>query len=176
MTRCFVAVDIEPHIQALIAELQRELPPGLRLVEPHQVHLTLKFLGEVPRERVPALIERLKEVEPRLLKLETTRLGTFSHVLWLGVRLTKGLAQLQQEVARASRPFALHDPRPYKPHLTIARFGTKPESLDERRVAARWRAEGFTLYESTMGPQGVVYEALAHFRRRDFAGTTSNAI
>jgi len=171
--RLFVALDISESLRARLEALRSQLLPlaSLRLVDPESMHLTLKFLGEVPDAKLDKVKTALASVAFSPVKLQTTRLGTFSHVLWLGLRINKELAQLQQRVQRVVREFTTHDPRSYRPHLTLARF--ERLALDEQRRLERlirttrlnekWKAEAFTLYNSRLTPQGPAYMPFARF-------------
>ncbi len=176
LMRLFVALEISDELRGALEALRSRLLPltSLRLVDPEQLHLTLKFLGEVPEEKVHKVVAELEKINFSPVKLETTRMGTFPHVLWLGVRLTKELAQLQQGVARAVRPFTTHDPRSYKPHLTLARFrALRPDErarldrvVKSARLRERWKADAFILYQSELTSDGPVYTAVKRFGGR----------
>jgi 2'-5' RNA ligase len=174
--RLFIALDLSEELKKKLALLEEGLSSchSLRFVQPENVHLTLKFLGEVRDEKLGKVKETLSGVRFGGVKLSTTRIGTFPGVLWLGVRLGSDLAQLQQQVQRAVLPFAMRDPRPYKPHLTVARFQSltsqEREIVDgvvrEKRIEVSWKTDSFTLYRSTLTSQGPVYEELAVFGAR----------
>jgi len=172
LMRLFVALEISDELRGALETLRLKLLPltALRLVDPEQIHLTLKFLGEVPDEKLAQVQAALAPVAFAPVTLETTRLGSFPHVLWLGVKLNKELAQLQQGVARAVRPFTTHDPRSYKPHLTLARFATlRPDEqarlplVKTERLHTRWKADVFVLYRSELTPHGPIYTEVKEF-------------
>ncbi|MBR9692663.1 RNA 2',3'-cyclic phosphodiesterase [Candidatus Woesearchaeota archaeon] len=174
--RLFVALNISPELEQALDKLGKELHSldSLRLAK--HIHLTLKYLGEVPDEKLPKVQEALSEIEFSTIKLQTTKLGTFPRVLWLGIKLNKELAQLQKHIQRAVRPWAMNDPRSYKPHLTIARFQhlTAEEGdilkniVKEKRIEQKWKAESFVLYKSTLTPQGPLYQQMAKFGTNTF--------
>src|SRR5512140_1138341 len=132
MLRSFIAVEIPPQIQSPIAQslasLQKALPrPLIRWVAAQNVHLTLKFLGDVS----PANLERIADA----LKLEAAAHTRFSmsvsgigafpnprraRVLWIGLNAPPSLASLQRsvEAVAASLGYAVED-RPFSPHLTV---------------------------------------------------------
>lgn len=171
--RLFVAIDIGHEVREEIEKLRSKLMPlqSLKLVFPENIHLTLKYLGEVKEEKVEKVKNALSEVAFSDFKLETTRLGGFPKIFWLGVKLTKDLAQLREHVQRAMKPFAMHDPRSYKPHLTLARFNTLSpyEQKHLQRIVKsiwirkKWKVEDFILYKSTMTHDGPVYDIIARF-------------
>jgi 2'-5' RNA ligase len=171
--RLFVAIDIPHEVREELERLRARLMPfqSLQLVFPENIHLTLKYMGEVQEAKLEKVKRALASVAFSDFKLETTKLGMFPKVFWLGVKLTKDLAQLQQAVERSVREFTTHDPRSYKPHLTLARFSRL--SPGERNglqqlmkriwIRKKWKVESFTLYKSEMTRDGPVYTAMARF-------------
>jgi 2'-5' RNA ligase len=182
--RAFVAVELSPEVtgvlQGLVQALRQEGLPSLRLVRPEGVHLTLKFLGEVPAlltEKIAvALDQAVTGVSPFQTQLHG--LGGFPsleapRVLWVG--LGDDLAPLQslfRAVEGALRPLGLPaEERPFTPHLTLARLrdGTPPQERRRagealRRLAgqeqAPLRVEGVSLMRSVLRPEGAVYTRL----------------
>lgn len=185
MLRLYMSVDPPPaavdHLRAVVGELavSRANAPGrsTRVADPHQWHLTVAFLGEVPAERVPAATEamaRAAAATPEPIRLRLAGGGRFGRgtftVLWAGVggdlaafRLFAG--GLRRELRRARLP---HDRRPLRPHLTIARPGDRVSAAgitaDLHRLRAyegpQWRVERVHLMRSELGPQPV-YTRLA---------------
>ena len=173
--RLFVAIDVSDSIKEHLSYLQRSIDyPGLRLVSPKNIHLTLNFLGE--QENYESIIAKLKEIsfESFTLKLET--LGYFPHaekprVIWAGLEDNKELAKLQRSVDLLFTP-----QESFKPHLTIARF--KKKSLEKERAAIMkavdelsikhltFKVNSFKLYKSTLTPLGPVYEVLEAFKAK----------
>jgi 2'-5' RNA ligase len=175
--RLFIALDISDELRESLEQLRPQLLPftSMRLVDPENTHLTLKYLGEVPEEKLPKVIEALKELPFEPVRIQTTKLGTFPKVLWLGVKLNKELAQLHQHIQRAVKPWAMYDPRPYKPHLTLARFPHLPKDqhfklqrLLKKRIEKKWKAEEFILYSSELTPHGPIYKRQAVFLPGDY--------
>ncbi|MEO2241379.1 MAG: RNA 2',3'-cyclic phosphodiesterase [Euryarchaeota archaeon] len=132
--RAFISIDIEEdEVIDRIQELQDRLKASgadLKLVEPENVHLTLKFLGDIPESRVSEVVEAMERaadtVEPFTLRLKG--LGVFPNirhirVVWVGVDEgadeTKAMAAvLEDELGR--RGFR-RERRDFVPHVTIAR-------------------------------------------------------
>ena len=177
--RLFVAVEPSQACRALLARAQATIAerfPRLRVrwQPAANLHLTLAFLGHVDDARVDACAERVDRVAGahRPFDLTTTRLGAFPSplrpsVLWLGVRAdpADALAHLQRDVAAAFRDVR-SDPKPFRPHLTLARVkglgGTpRPElaeglaQLPADQVA--WRVAEIVLFESRLAPEGAVH-------------------
>lgn len=183
--RLFVAVDLDDGARGAAARVARELSRRLALkpgtaritwVALENVHLTIRFLGEVDDDRVPALRQALGEpMRVPAFVASLAGAGAFPpsgppRVVWLGV--VGGAAELgavHNEVSARLRPFGFEpDDRPYTAHLTIGRVreARGPAGAEVRRaletvdVAARWRVEHVTVYESRLSPQGPVYAAL----------------
>ena len=187
--RLFVAVDLTADAKAaIVAEQKRvaaalgESRSGLRLVKPDQIHLTLLFLGEVPDQRVSAVIEAISiGIEVTAFELVLGGSGVFPargapRVLWIGVTAgTTSLARVQQIVAARARGLEIpFDDRPFNPHLTIGRWrrgdaGRKARDRSARpgeyssasRLASVWVTRA-TLYQSRLSSSGPEYTALAH--------------
>lgn len=143
---------------------------GGKPVAPGHLHLTLLFLGNVPDERLEAVATAAGALRVPPFELSLDRYGWFeaAQVLWLGCRepppelrpLAGELAHLMTEVA-GLRP----DPRPFHPHVTLARKVRNPPELDAPRSVA-WPVRGFALVESVTDPGGATYSVLQEFPRR----------
>jgi len=112
--------------------------PGMRWVPQERWHVTLAFLGEVDSDRIPRLIEGLQSVaadHAPLTALTLADAGTFRGSLWLGVHPTERHSpadHLARGVQRAMRAAGIAvERRPWRAHLTIARWRSSPE-LDRR--------------------------------------------
>lgn len=184
--RLFVAVELDGHAQGALSRLQHDLQrhhlSGIRWVRPEGIHLTLKFLGETPRDKVASIVEALSAstagVAPHELSLG--KLGTFGsrnapRVLWVDLEGdVEALLRLQEQVERALTPVGFPpENRRFSPHLTLARV--RPE--DARAVAeplagaitavaapnARIEVRELSLMLSKLGPGGAVYTRLEAF-------------
>ena len=132
--RLFVAVDLSEEARGALGEAQavcrRRCDPPVRWVDPRGAHLTLKFLGDVAAERVPALADALAAVAAghAPFQLSTGPAGVFPsprrpRVLWLGIAgAVEYLEDLQQDVEFALQGLGFPlEGRPYRPHLTLGR-------------------------------------------------------
>lgn len=167
--RLFVALDLDRSLrERLEAFLRagRERFPQARWTRTEALHVTLKFLGEVPSDREPHVRQALRGVRATPLILSVSGLGGFPNpreprTLWAGVPLTPPLRELAEAVEAALAPLGfVREQRPFAPHLTLAR-STHARLLAPllREPAAEWgelRAEEFFLYLSR--PQQGVYQ------------------
>jgi 2'-5' RNA ligase len=132
--RLFIAIEIPEDIMQAIAKVQRQLRAGgadANWTRPEGIHLTLKFLGEVPEAKVPEITAAMSEAAhgAERLSLTVEGAGAFPNrksprVLWLGVTGDTGnLAALQSSVEDAMAALGFErEARMFSPHLTLARI------------------------------------------------------
>ena len=175
--RAFFAVDLPESVRKEVAEvtegLRRELPVGVRFPSDEGWHLTLKFLGDVPRGALPRLLARasarLRSEQPFGVSL--AGLGAFpnaraARVLWIGVGEGGArLAKLARKLEAAARGVgAPRERRPFHAHLTVGRL-REPQRVPLERLPAP-SGSGFSvgevvLYESRLSSSGATYSPLA---------------
>lgn len=181
--RLFVAVELGSGIQGHLAEIQEDLKrfsSTVKWVEPENFHLTLKFLGEVPEERIPAVREVLETVarQHAPLELELVGIGAFPNarsprVLWAGVH--EGREALIRLALHLNRGFSglgfEPESRPFTGHVTLGR-ARRPEpipGLDKvmlglaKSKLGRRPIQDFALVQSELKPTGPVYTVLERF-------------
>jgi 2'-5' RNA ligase len=182
--RCFVAVDVPDAVRAAVGAAQAVLRAAnpradVGWVDVAKLHVTLKFLGEVPEAQVVAMSEALAGVAGRHAAFELTASGvgcfpapSRPRVLWIG--LVDGLRELGLLAADVERACAgLGYPpegRPFRGHATIGRVRSPRgigrlvhaiDGLTERRFGT-WRVQELVLYRSHLrGARGSLYEPLA---------------
>ena len=175
--RAFIGAGVpEAQRETLAAYLEgcRAAAPELRWVSAANLHLTLRFLGQVETATLRDLAGRLRRVsvEPFLVRLGgigSFGRGSAARVVWIGVGAggeeLRRLAAVVEEACRAAGLPA--EERPYSPHLTLARArqkrGTRVPELPVPPPLEPWRVEGFRLYRSRPAPGGPVYPVLAEF-------------
>lgn len=170
--RLFWALPAPDAFRAWMAALQGELRPrlkGARLADARQAHLTLCFLGEVEEARLPAVLEAGRRALAGLpsLDLEGTDWLAFprperARVLAVGVTPDTRLLEAHARLGRAMSAFAELEDRPFRPHLTLARFKepARLPALPELPPAPRWRAARVVLFHSDLDPAGATHTAL----------------
>jgi 2'-5' RNA ligase len=179
--RLFVALatseELRERLAALIETL-RKADAAPRWVNPRNLHITLKFIGEVPQEKLAAINEALAAVRvSRRLSLQFRGLGFFPHarrpaVVWVGIESSEHLALLAAEIDRTLAPLGIpREERPFLPHLTIARFKQTRVSpalateIDKRQnfTFGEVAAGEFHLMESKLKSGGAEYTTLRSF-------------
>ena len=175
--RAFIAIELPPEIKQGIAKVQEELKTSRAnagWTRPEGIHLTLKFLGEVPEEKVTEIVVALTGAAQGTgrLDLSIAGAGAFPNVknprvLWLGVSgdVEKlGLLHAAVEDAMVNLGFAREE-RTFNPHLTLARikfpnprdnWQQKIEGLNEVKLGG-FEADRVSLMKSELRREGAVY-------------------
>jgi 2'-5' RNA ligase len=186
--RSFVAIELPEDAKKGLAGLRKELERDehrfVKWVDPQGIHLTLKFLGNIPFKRVAEMIGAMEEAVQGIppFHLEISGLGAFPNlkqvrVFWVGIggEVDK-LSNLQQNIdsALASLGFAREE-RPFVPHLTLARI-KEGASPPERRSFGELvgstifgdkysiEVEAVRLMRSQLTPAGAIYTCLSVVR------------
>ena len=169
---------------ALAPLRQRPEEFPVKWVRAENIHLSLKFLGEVADARVPELRAALQRAagtrsEPRPLALQIGGFGVFPdydrpRVLWAGVTPDAGLELLQHSVEQAFAPLGFPtEARPFRPHVTLARaardarprdFAGLEQMLTGLEFEATVTVADVDLMESTLQRDGPVYHVRYHER------------
>ena len=183
--RLFVAIELPGEVREALSRLQHELQrhglEKLRWVRPEGIHLTLKFLGATPVEKVPAienvLAVTLDGAEAHQLALG--KLGTFGgsrpRVLWVDLTgHVDAIRRLQERVESAMNGLGFErEARGWSPHVTLARIrpemareaaGAIPRAMsDVETPPGVISVRDVSLMRSTLRPSGAVYERIAAF-------------
>lgn len=178
MHRLFVAIRPPAPIRAALRAIMGGVD-GARWQDDDQLHLTLRFIGEVDRRRAEDIADALGTIRFAPFMVQPCGIGGFDRrgivdTLWTGVQPRDLLARLHQKVDRAC-VMAGEPPegRAYLPHVTLARFGRSGGIVDDfcaRHVgftAPQFRIDRFHLFESRIGHHGARYEAVADYPATD---------
>lgn len=175
--RAFIAIELPNEVADALKDLQRRLgQSGLkaRWVRAENIHLTLKFLGDIASHKLEAISGAMKSVADRCapFTLSAAGLGVFprlkkARVLWAG--LSEGVAELielQQDLDTALSTCGFErEKKAFRGHLTLARFrkrvdpGKLQSSLQELggiRIG-QWTVTDLILFQSELRPSGAVY-------------------
>ena len=179
--RTFIAIDIPSEIRLKIAELVMALEPkapNIRWTKPSAMHITLKFLGEVPEAKLESIKTSLAAVRlpaPFTLKIEGAGYfpnGRSPRVIWLGVATGRELPELATLIEERIQPLGFpKENRAYAAHVTLGRvresgkIALVQELLRQREPLrfGSFTADRFFLYESKPSPGGSLYLKMAGF-------------
>jgi 2'-5' RNA ligase len=194
--RIFIGIDLDVEVRTRIErflEGVQGFAPEARWVCPESLHITLKFIGEQPTERVEAIAARLLRVKSNAFEIRIGGYGFFPtakapRVFWIGIDGGPRLAGLAEAVDAATAELGIpREDRAYSPHLTLARGGGRSGSpkwrkgdgpnntfaVLEKRLPAMGEldfgtmmAHEFILYQSRLSPGGSKYTRLQRFPLR----------
>ncbi|MGH2406205.1 MAG: RNA 2',3'-cyclic phosphodiesterase, partial [bacterium] len=175
--RAFVAVELDAALQRVVADLQERMRASgarLRWVKPHNVHYTLRFLGEIPAAQLARAVVAVREAARTAAPFGVTvaGLGAFPNfdrpqVVWLGSR--EGAEEFHRlaahlEASLARQGFA-PEPRPFRAHRTLGRAKDDRQWGDLVRALQRFRDQEIghqevrtlTVMESRLTSEGPIY-------------------
>lgn len=177
MHRLFVALRPPPDMRAQLLGAEGGVP-GARWQNDDQLHLTLRFIGEVDRPQADDIAVALAAIDRPRPTIALQGAGSFGrkghvHSLWAGIAPDDALHQLHERVSRALvRAGVPPEQRAFKPHITLARLGRNAGPVEPflARVAGLASPpvtiDAFLLFESQLGHDGAVYEAVARYPLR----------
>lgn len=163
--RLFFAVWPAPEVQQVLGEIARDAQRecGGRAVPARNIHLTLVFLGDLPRERATSLETIASATRGHRFALTVDRLEYWRHNRILWARATSCPEALQALVARLQDALAgaafRFDRRPYVPHVTLVRNARRAPAQG-RCPQVDWYVDGFALVESAPHERGRAYQVL----------------
>lgn len=179
--RLFVALEIPSEVRenlAALLETLRAISKEPRCVRPENLHVTLKFLGEVPETKLDSVRTALGQIRSkRPVTLEFRGLGFFPNekhprVFWAGIEASTNLVKLAEDIEGSMVKLGFpREQRLFSPHLTLARFERPgvPEKLrsaiaeNTQREFGVLRTSEFHLFQSRLKPSGAEYTTLASF-------------
>lgn len=181
--RAFVAVDMdEASVVSRLVEAQRalrNLGADLKLVEPENIHATVRFLGEVPAATIELVKEQMNEVKFSPFEMEFAGLGAFPNlrkinVVWVGMR--KGgeeISRIFEQLEPRFRKIGFEpDRKGFSPHVTIARVKTGRMREELAKFVEEMRdtpfgvihVEELRLKRSVLMPKGPAYSTIHTIR------------
>lgn len=186
--RSFIAIELPQEIKVELARAQDMLRPqehpGVKWVEPESIHLTLKFLGNIPSDRVPQIEGAVREAARGVpaFHLEIGGLGVFPNtqrprVAWVALRgEVEKIAGLQEGIDSALLPLGFpRESRPFTPHLTLARVRERASPQERRSfgelvMSTKFEAclplevSAISLMRSRLTPAGAIYSRIFTLR------------
>ncbi len=182
MKRLFVAVKLMPDenfLKSYVALRHALQLEKISWVKPENFHLTLKFLGKTPEEKIPAILLVLQQAAEQTAVFPLTMAGTGifgssykPRVIWFGVENDTAVRHLGETVLNSLDKVGFpSDRQNFVPHLTIGRINKiEHKKLFQEAIAAHrhdflqeFTIGKFILYESLLKPSGVVYRVVMDF-------------
>ena len=183
MLRAFIAVEIPAEIQQNVykqtAAFRRGIESLVRWVPAHNMHLTLKFLGDVSPNNVEFLVQMLRnEAAPvPAFDIHLAGLGAFPNlrrprVIYVGIQAPAALDALQRGIEAAARRLGYEvEERPFSAHLTLGRLRQNATAVEQQQIRRALegtqvdvfgtaRVDSLHLYKSDLNPGGSIYTRL----------------
>lgn len=180
MIRTFIAIDVPDEVKSEMMRMQEALRklPGNRIswTRPQGIHLTLKFLGDIPENEIDDIANVLESalLDQNRFEIQTTLTGGFPNlkrprVLWLGVDGGDELINIHRRVDKGLYKLGFDkEKKRFNPHLTIGRAkelnprSDLPSKLQGYNLEPRtWEVEHVRVMASQLKPTGAVYTVLA---------------
>lgn len=175
MYRLFVAVDLTEPAKEAVASICRGIP-GVKWLDPAQLHLTLRFIGDAEETLFLSIKKELATVSATAFQLLMRGVGRFPpkrdpRVLWVGVDRCEEIIRLRDQVELALVRTGLEpEGRAFSPHITLARLRDMPFTgvapfLERNRLfqAPPVPVTEFHLYSSTLTAKGAVHRREASY-------------
>lgn len=177
--RIFIAIDLPKDIRNAVGEVQRELRPltdKTRWVAPDSIHITLKFLGEVPEKQIDDIDAALAGLSWKHFTITVRGVGFFPgnrspRIFWAGMEAPTVQGLTEQLDIRMERVGFEKEKRAFRPHITLAR--ARDTRMDSALVKAASQFDGHEfgsfiadrvfLFRSTLKPAGAIYEKLKEY-------------
>lgn len=187
--RCFIAIDIDEEIRAELGDLQQEIADrvdirksDVKWARPEAMHLTLKFLGEIPDRKVVDVCNVAQAVASRhpAFDFAVKEVGHFggqsARVLWVGAgldcpELSRLQEDLEEALASAGWP---KEGRKFSGHLTLCRVRNAKAGFKLAQITEQYKnvdlgtvqCSAVCVYQSTLRPEGPIYTLLGYYRLR----------
>ncbi len=176
--RLFIAIDLPDNVKDYLYDLQRSLNKNngkVSWVHKKNLHLTLKFLGEVDDSKLDELKELLRIIKFKEFSANLNGFGAFPslespNVLWVGLKPEEEVIKLARFVDEETLLFSKSDVQ-FKTHLTIGRvklikfkkeFLTDLKKINVEKI--KFKINSFTLYKSTLNNQSAVYGKVEEYK------------
>ena len=168
--RLFIAIDPPETVRKQIITLLGKVPTG-KTVPPHQLHLTLRFIGEVDTKKFKEIQNSLRQIKIESFELRFVGVGCFPtpkrpRVLWAGLLDSSPLIELKKEIDQVLKKTGLEEEnRPFHPHLTLARIKFPKSNILDSFLQDNFNfqtesfdVKDFHLYSSQLTPKGAIHQ------------------
>jgi RNA 2',3'-cyclic 3'-phosphodiesterase len=164
--RLFVALEIPDDVKDELVALPAD--KGARRTKRDQLHLTLRFIGDVEQAQFAAIKNALAEVKAAPLEMQFRGVGQFpprkqARVLWVGIAPNPALDTMQKAIETKLRGTGLTAADyPFNAHITLARIDPPQDvsrflEMHQAFESRVMRVEQFMLFSSVLSPQGSIY-------------------
>ncbi|MCK4859856.1 MAG: RNA 2',3'-cyclic phosphodiesterase [Candidatus Omnitrophica bacterium] len=177
--RLFIAITLNPEIQKELNSLQERFVSfeGIRWIKSQNIHLTLKFLGEVNEQKISLIKQAMQKAGKGISPFSANfvGLGVFPNlkaprVIWIGIASEKEVVIIQQRLEKELEIFGFSpEKRKFQPHLTLGRvkllqdkkgFTKEIKELEQVSLSSKLSVDKIELIKSNLSPEGAVYSSV----------------
>lgn len=171
--RFFIAIDLPESVKHILEDAQKQII-DLHMAEgkypkPENLHLTLKFLGNLEESLLPQVIDRLSQIRFSSFELTLGRIGYFSHVIWAGIS-GDGLDKLARDTEAMLADLVPAAEHVFHPHITLMRI-TRCRDTDKfietlsgiSMAEKSFSVVDFALFDSELTRNGPVHTVVKRF-------------
>ena len=180
--RAFIAIDLNDEVREGLVRAQKRIgnkAAKIKFVEPENLHVTLKFLGEIDETMAEEVKKALAEIakKHRKHRVRVKGIGVFPNpnyvrVIWAGIENDGGIKAIAADVDREMHRLGFRKDRDFVAHVTIGRVKFIRDKLELAMALKDLANEGFgefdveaiELKRSTLTPKGPIYETVAKFK------------
>jgi len=175
MIRLFVAIPLPESLRQRLGLLAAGVP-GAKWVRPENLHLTLRFIGDVDGRLYGDIVDSLGHVSVPRFEVQVQGVGQFGEgrrvdVLWAGIKANENLMRLQAKIETALQRLGLEpERRKFHPHVTLARLRGAPESRVAQFLAENGLVSGppfevteYLLFSSYLARSGAIHQVEASY-------------
>jgi 2'-5' RNA ligase len=175
--RGFIAIEIEPF--SILKNFQQDIKKtgaNVKLVEPENIHITLKFLGDTPEEQIDDIYEIISSTVADIKPFEITMKGTgvfpnesYLKVIWIGLSPVDTIAAISKTLDEKLATLGFKkENKNFSPHLTIGRVRSAKNKNELIKVIEKYKETTFKTFQvssiklkkSQLTPQGPIYSNL----------------
>jgi RNA 2',3'-cyclic 3'-phosphodiesterase len=179
MIRAFIAIDLSHEARKEISRIQdvlKAVDANIKWVDPETIHITLKFLGDIPEDKIPQISAGLENITKTFEPFEITldKLGVFPkwnfpQIIWVGINDKNDvLSGITADIDKFLREIGFETAkREFKAHATIGRVRSSKNKDKLKNIAIKisippiaTKISRITLYKSNLTPTGPIYTSL----------------
>ncbi|HII68105.1 MAG TPA: RNA 2',3'-cyclic phosphodiesterase [Thermococcaceae archaeon] len=184
--RAFIAIEINDEVRKKLVEIQEKIDrtksAKIKFVEPENLHITLKFLGEITEEQAEDIKRILESIAKKRKKHEVDAKGigvfpnyNYVRVIWAGVDNDEEIKKMAEEIDNALFKLGFKREKNFVSHITIGRVKFVKDKVGlmlalkelSNEEFGKFKVEAIELKKSTLTPKGPIYETLARFELQD---------
>jgi len=182
--RCFISIELPEEIKKELAKAEKDLQKiaeetkaKLRIVKPENLHITIKFLGEISDDKINKIKDALKTIKFDSFKVKLNSFGIFPsqnyiRVVWVDILPKEKIIELEQKIISILVGQGFKKEHNFETHITLARIKVISSEEKENFVKAikkikieplEFEINNFVLEKSILTPEGPIYEDIATF-------------